>query len=116
MSREFHEKIAVAIEELFKAEQVKPAPQAKVAHTTPSPVADRYARMTGEALPDEVAGSPAAVEALRKMATASGQVNELGDPSDRPSRGVGSRPTGRTRQERIASAYDSFGTDLANSE
>lgn len=115
MSREFHEKIAAAIEALGNAEAHKPV--VSVTKVTPTvkvaaaPIVDRYTKLTGEDLPPEVAENPAAIEALRKMAHVSGTVNELGDPSDRFDRGSG-RPIGRTKSERIKEAYASFGDEL----
>jgi pyruvate/2-oxoglutarate dehydrogenase complex dihydrolipoamide acyltransferase (E2) component len=122
MSREFHEKIAAALDALSEAADRKPAapratapqPQRPAASTktaAASPVRDRYAKLTGEDLPDEVAESPAAVEALRKMAMASGPVNELGEPSDRFDRS-GNRPVGRTKAERVKEVYALFGDEL----
>lgn len=119
MSREFHEKIAAALDALSEVEDRRPAPtpvaapKAKpvVKTASASPVLDRYARLTGEDLPPEVADSPAAVEALRKVAMAAGPVNELGEPSERFERGTG-RLTGRTKQERIKEAYSRFGEEL----
>lgn len=118
MSREFHEKIASAIEALAQAQEkaaqqtkAEPRPTTTARPKTASPVNERYARLTGEELPDEVADNPAAVEAIRKVASASSAVNELGDPGDRPDRGTG-RPSGRTRAERVKEAYSLFGDDL----
>lgn len=129
MSREFHEKIAAALDALADASVKQPTPPAKSGNRAADAaasavvdakkklklasdtVADRYARMTGEELPDEVSSSPAAVEALRKVAAASAPVNELGEPGDRFDRS-GSRPTGRTKEARIKDAYASFGNDL----
>jgi tRNA-dihydrouridine synthase len=91
-----------------------PQPQRPAASTktaAASPVRDRYAKLTGEDLPDEVAESPAAVEALRKVAMASGPVNELGEPSDRFDRS-GNRPVGRTKAERVKEVYALFGDEL----
>lgn len=126
MSREFHEKIAAALDAFAEAEDRKatqPAPvQAKVAaapkptvKTASSPIVDRYARMTGEDLPSEVADNPAAVEALRKVAAASSPINELGEPSERFDRS-GSRPTGRTKEARVKEAYAMFGDDLLKND
>lgn len=123
MSREFHEKIAAALDALSEAADRRPAqitqaPQQKPVAAKPAtktasaaPVRDRYTKLTGEDLPDEVAESPAAVEALRKVAMAAGPVNELGEPSDRFDRS-GSRPVGRTKAERVKEAYALFGDDL----
>lgn len=128
MSREFHEKIAAALDALADASAKQPSPPAKAGNRAADaasavvdakkklklasdPVADHYARMTGEELPDEVSSSPAAVEALRKVAAASAPVNELGEPGDRFDRN-GGRPVGRTKEARIKDAYASFGDDL----
>lgn len=123
MSRDYHEKIAAALDALALAADTRPAPALKTPKTenkpaaktasdaSDAPVRARYASLTGENLPDEVAGSPAAVEALRKVAMAVGPVNELGEPSDRPDRS-GNRLIGRTKEERIKEAYASFGDEL----
>lgn len=120
MSREFHEKIAAALDALAVVEDRRPTPASAKPVTAPkptvktasaSPVIDRYAKLTGEDLPPEVADSPAAVEALRKVAMAAGPVNELGEPSERFERNAG-RLTGRTKQERVKEAYAIFGEEL----
>lgn len=122
MSREFHEKIAAALNALAEAEDTKPVVSGKAPSVMPvepkkkpklaeDEAARRYTRLTGEDLPDEVAESPAAMDALRKVASASSPVNELGDPSDRFDRGTG-RPTGRTKEARVKEIYASFGDEL----
>jgi DNA-directed RNA polymerase sigma subunit (sigma70/sigma32) len=89
------------------------AAREKLSEECPSEVREALAAECYADLPDEVAESPAAVEALRKVAMASGPVNELGEPSDRFDRS-GNRPVGRTKAERVKEAYALFGDELLN--
>lgn len=63
-------------------------------------------------LAQKIAGDPAALEALRKVAEVNRRPERLGGASERH----GFRPTPKTATERTQSAYDNFGRFLTTGE
>lgn len=114
---QYHEKIAIALEELAKAVEVQPAPPARPASPAPSTkvasakTPDAFRRATGRDMPEEIATNPEVREIVEKLAASSLPVNELGEESDRPDRSA-RREVGGTREERRKHAFESFGEEI----